>query len=284
MASKDKQLDLVINESHINVLEIGSDHYISLTDMAKDYGGSPVIEKWLSNKDTIEFLGIWEQLNNPKFNSPEFEGIKNEAGTNRFTLSVKKWVAITGAIGVRAKTGRYASGTFAHKDIAFEFATYISPKFKLLIIKDYERLQSQEVKEKQWDFRRVLSKTGYKIQSNAIGALLNSDNSLTSLQKSLIYASEADVLNKVVFGITAAEWRKSNPKAPKNSNQRDYCSTKQLLILTHLESINANMINRKINRPERIKILMEEAARQNNAIREDRIGFGDNKQSGTDFF
>lgn len=200
MTSKQKQLDLVVNRSHIGVLEIKADHYLSLTDMAKEYGGSSVIEKWLSNKDTVEFLGIWEQMNNRKFNSPEFEGIKNEAGSNRFTLSVKKWVAITGAIGVRAKTGRYASGTFAHKDIAFEFATYISPRFKLLIIKDYERLKSQEAKDKQWDFRRVLSKTGYKIQSNAISVILESDKSLSSLQKGLVYATEADILNKIVFG------------------------------------------------------------------------------------
>ena len=196
MTSRAKQLDLVVNDKHINVLLIDANDHLSLTDMVKDNGGSTVIERWLSNKDTIEFLGAWEQMHNPNFNSLEFEGIKNEAGTNRFTLSVKRWVADTNAIGIRAKTGRYASGTFAHKDIAFEFATYISPTFKLLIIKDYERLKALEADQQQWDFRRLLSKTNYKIQSNAINQILSLDQSMSALQKGLVYATEADILNR----------------------------------------------------------------------------------------
>jgi hypothetical protein len=264
---RNKQLSIVVGDESINILKINQDDYISLTDMVKNHGGSALIEKWLSSKDTIEFLGVWERMNNPDFNSPEFGGIKNEAGTNRFTLSVKRWVNTTGAIGVRAKTGRYASGTFAHRDIAFEFATYISPEFKLMFIKDYDRLKTQEAEQVQWDLRRLLTKTNYRVQTSAISEALSTATNMSTLEKSLIYATEADILNKIVFGQTASEWKVIYPALAKSGdNQRDQAPIEQLLVMTHLESINANLINRGIGRSERIKILADEAEHQKKVL------------------
>ena len=171
--------------------------------------GLALIEKWLRNKNTIEFIGIWERIYNEHFNSPEFEGIKNEAGLNRFVLSVKQWVEKTGSIGIVAKAGRYG-GTYAHRDIAFEFASWISPKFKLYLIKEFQRLKDQELKQLGWDIRRNLTKINYRIHTDAIKQHLIPPE-LTNAQINLVYATEADILNMALFGKTAKEWRDENP-------------------------------------------------------------------------
>jgi hypothetical protein len=213
--------------------------------------GVVLIEKWLRNKNTIEFIGIWEQLNNPGFNSPEFEGIKNEAGLNRFTLSVKKWIEKTHAVGMMAKTGRYGSGTFAHKDIAFEFGSWLSPEFKLYLIKEFQRLKEEEyrAKELEWSFQRTLAKVNYKIHTDAIKDRLI-PHRITKAQANTIYANEADLLNVALFGMTAGKWREAN--SGKSGNMRDYATLEQLVVLSNMESINAVLIHQGIAQSERL--------------------------------
>lgn len=225
--------------------------YISLTDMVKNFdGGNALIEQWLKNKDTVLFLGVWEQLNNPDFNSPEFEGIRNEAGRNSFFLSAKKWIAATGAIGLHAKAGRYG-GTYAHKDIAFEFGSWLSPEFKLYLIKEFQRLKDEESRATslEWSFQRTLSKVNYKIHTDAIKERLIPPL-LTPAQIAIIYASEADLLNVALFGITAAQWRQAN--AGQSGNIRDTATLEQLVVLTNLESINAVLIHQGLPASERL--------------------------------
>ena len=227
--------------------------YISLTDMVKYFdGGSALIEQWLKNKDTVLFLGVWEQLNNPAFdsNSPEFEGIKTEAGRNSFFLSAKKWVEATGAIGLEAKAGRYG-GTYAHKDIAFEFGSWLSPEFKLYLIKEFQRLKDDESRASslEWSFQRTLSKVNYKIHTDAIKERLIPPQ-LTKAQTSTVYASEADLLNVALFGVTAMQWRQANAGA--SGNMRDAATLKQLVVLSNLESVNAVLIHQGLAAPARL--------------------------------
>ncbi|MEI7841623.1 MAG: KilA-N domain-containing protein [Gallionellaceae bacterium] len=227
--------------------------YISLTDMVKNFdGGSALIEQWLKNKDTVLFLGVWEQLNNPEFNSnsPEFEGIRIEAGRNSFFLSAKKWIDATGAIGLYAKAGRYG-GTYAHRDIAFEFGSWLSPEFKLYLIKEFQRLKDEEASAKslEWSFQRTLAKVNYKIHTDAIKERLIPPR-LTKAQTGIIYASEADLLNVALFGLTAAEWRLSNPKT--EGNMRDFATLEQLVVLSNLESINAVLIHQGLEQAVRL--------------------------------
>ncbi|NOT18087.1 MAG: KilA-N domain-containing protein [Sulfuriferula sp.] len=225
--------------------------YISLTDMVKNFdGGNALIEQWLKNKDTVLFLGVWEQINNSDFNSPEFEGIKNEAGRNSFFLSAKKWMQATGAIGLHAKAGRYG-GTYAHKDIAFEFGSWLSPEFKLYLIKEFQRLKDEESRANslEWNFQRTLAKVNYKIHTDAIKARLIPPR-LTTLQTGIIYASEADLLNVALFGVTAAQWRQTNPD--QAGNMRDAASIEQLVVLSNLESINAVLIHQGMLAPARL--------------------------------
>jgi hypothetical protein len=227
--------------------------YISLTDMVKNFdGGSALIEQWLKNKDTVLFLGVWEQLNNPKFNSnsPEFEGIRIEAGRNSFFLSAKKWIEATGAIGLYAKAGRYG-GTYAHRDIAFEFGSWLSPEFKLYLIKEFQRLKDEEASSKslEWSFQRTLSKVNYKIHTDAIKARLIPPR-LTKAQTGIIYASEADLLNVALFGLTATQWRQAN--LGEAGNMRDVATLEQLVVLSNLESINAVLIHQGLEQPTRL--------------------------------
>jgi len=225
--------------------------YISLTDMVKNFdGGSALIEQWLKNKDTVLFLGVWEQLNNPGFNSLEFEGIKNEAGRNSFYLSTKKWINATSAIGLHAKAGRYG-GTYAHRDIAFEFGSWLSPEFKLYLIKEFQRLKDEEARSRslEWNFQRTLAKVNYKIHTDAIKERLIPPR-LTKTQTNTVYASEADLLNVALFGVTAAEWRKANPG--QTGNMRDAATLEQLVVLSNLESINAVLIHQGLAAPERL--------------------------------
>ena len=244
---------IIVQNQQITIIE---DDYISLTDMVKNIeNGLVLIEKWLRNKNTIEFLGVWEEIYNTDFNSPEFEGIKNEAGSNRFSLSVKMWINKTNAIGILAKAGRYG-GTYAHKDIAFEFASWISPKFKLYLIKEFQRLKNDEIDKQSldWDIKRTIVKMNYHIHTDAI----------SKKKISYIYANEGDLLNIALFGLTAKEWRKSNPT--KEGNIRDYASAEQLVVLANLENLNSEYIKQNIQSNERLIRLNQVAIQQLNLL------------------
>ena len=252
---------ITVQSSPVTISTRHEQDYISLTDMVRHFdGGAALIEQWLKNKDTVLFLGVWEQLNNPSFNSPEFEGIKNEAGRNSFYLSAKKWIEATGAIGLHAKAGRYG-GTYAHKDIAFEFGSWLSPEFKLYLIKEFQRLKDEETRATsvEWSFQRTLAKVNYRIHTDAIKARLIPQR-LTPVQKSTIYASEADLLNVALFGITAAQWRQTNPK--QKGNMRDTATLEQLVVLSNLESINSVLIHQGLPAQARLSQLNEVAITQ----------------------
>ena len=248
-----------VQQTEITVIELNEKDYISLTDMVKNIeNGLALIEKWLRNKNTIEFLGIWEEMYNPNFNSPEFEGIKNEAGLNRFILSVKQWTEKTNSIGIIAKAGRYG-GTYAHKDIAFEFASWVSPQFKLYLIKEFDRLKAKEQEQLGWSVKRELSKLNYHIHTDAIKQNLIPPE-LTAKQKSFVYAEEADVLNVALFGITAKDWRDANPDL--KGNVRDYATINQLICLSNLENLNAVFIQKGMEQSERLTQLNKIAIQQ----------------------
>lgn len=238
------------------------DEFISLTDIARYKSDEPkdVIKNWMRSKDTIEFLGLWESLHNENFKGVEFDSFKKQAGSNAFTLSPQKWIEATDAIGIVSKSGRYG-GTFAHSDIAFEFASWISAEFKLYIIKDYKRLKSDNSSRLSlnWNLNREISKLNYRIHTDAIKENLIPPQ-LTSYQISITYASEADVLNVALFGITAKEWREKNPG--KTGNMRDDATLNQLLVLSNMESYNAILIEQGKPQSERLKLLNELAIRQ----------------------
>ena len=236
--------------------------YISLTDIAKYRSDEPndVIKNWLRNKDTIAFLGLWESLHNPDFNPIEFDGFRNEAGSNAFTMSPTKWIEGVNAKGIISKAGRYG-GTFAYSDIAMEFASWISPEFKLYIIKDFQRLKDDENSRLSlnWNLNRELTKLNYKIHTDAIKENLIIPE-LTTAQKSFVYANEADVLNVALFGKTAKEWRDENPD--KKGNIRDYSDINYLLVLANLESYNAILIEQNIPQAKRLEMLRSTAEKQ----------------------
>jgi hypothetical protein len=260
MANKD--LVLKVNDEDITVTKIDGEDYISLGGMAKAYGEQLVIENWLRNKNTIEFLGIWEQLNNSNFNSLEFEVIRNRAGVNRFVMSVKQWITSTNAKGIIAKTGRYG-GTYAHRDIAFEFGTWLSPEFRLLLIAEFQRLKKNEQTELEWNVNRYLSKLNYKLHTDAIKRDLLPVLSIDKLKERFIYADEADVLNLIIFGQTHQEWRELNPELAINKcNQRDYASHRQLLMLANIEYLNSHLISQGIPKQERYEQMLNAAKRQ----------------------
>ena len=222
--------------TEITIINHDDKDYISLTDMVRNIeNGLALIEKGLRNKNTIEFLGIWEEMYNPGFNSPEFEGIKNEAGLNRFILSVKQWTEKTNSRGLIAKAGRYG-GTYAHKDIAFEFASWVSPQFKLYLLKEFQRLKEQEQTQLGWSAKRELSKINYRIHTDAIKQNLIPAE-VTAKQASIIYADEADMLNVAMFGMTAKMWREQHPEL--KGNIRDYASINELICLSNMENLNA---------------------------------------------
>ena len=236
------------------ITPINNDDYISLTDMAR-YRNSEtpgyIIQNWMRNRSTVDFLGLWEQMNNPDFNYLEFEAIKSEAGENAFVLTPKKWVEKTKASGIITKQGRYAA-TYAHPDIAFEFASWISPEFKLYVIQDYQRLKSEDTYQKalDWNVKRLLSKANYRIHTDAIKQNLIPPN-VNKKQQGFIYANEADLLNVALFGKTAQEWRKENPDK-KGENIRDYATIEQLLVLSNLENMNALLIEQGLSQTERL--------------------------------
>ena len=247
-----KNKTINVKGAEITIIQHQNTDYICMTDMVKNFDdGLVLIEKWLRNKNTIEFIGIWEQIYNPAFNSPEFEGIKNEAGLNRFTLSVKKWIKKTNAVGLIAKTGRYGGGTFAHRDIAFEFGSWLSPEFKLYLIKEFQRLKADENNrlKLEWNLQRTLAKVNYHIHTDAIKENLI-PKELTKEQINFVYASEADMLNVALFGRTAKEWRTNNPKT--EGNIRDTATIEQLVVLSNMESINAVLIHQGLQQRERL--------------------------------
>ena len=236
-----------INSLEIQVYKHNEDDYISLTDMAKFSDASAtgiIIANWLSKKYTIQFMGAWERSYNKNFNVIEFDNIKNMAGNNSFLLSTSKWIQKTNAIGIRASAGRYGGGTFAHKDIAFEFATWLSPEFKLYLIKEFQRLKNQEELKMSagldWSAKRMLTKINYKIHTDSIKQNIVIPERLSGRDAVILYATEADVLNKALFGMTAKEWRDSNPNL--EGNIRDYADVYQLVCLSNLESLNAEYI------------------------------------------
>ncbi|MFC2111438.1 KilA-N domain-containing protein [Bacteroidota bacterium] len=259
--AKEEKHKVTVKGTEITILSREKDDFISLSDMVKRFdGGGALIEQWMRNKDTVEFIGIWEQINNIDFNSPEFEGIKNSAGTNRFYLSAKKWIKLTNAIGIIAKAGRYG-GTFAHKDIAFEFGSWLSPEFKLYLIKEFQRLKEDENERLSldWNLHRTLAKVNYRIHTDAIKENIIPPD-LSNKQKQIIYATEADVLNVAMFGITAKEWREQNPGI--KGNVRDFSTVEQLLVLANLESMNSEFIRMGIEQSERLLKLNKIAIRQ----------------------
>ncbi|MEO8405711.1 MAG: KilA-N domain-containing protein [Chitinophagaceae bacterium] len=242
---------IVVKEMPINIIDINSQDYISLTDMVKSFGGDSILYNWIRNRNSIEFMGIWEQIHNPGFNSAEFDRFKNKAGLNSFYLSPKTWINTTNAMGIIARSGRYGGGTYAHKDIAFEFGSWLSAEFKLYLIKEFQRLKDEESKSTQsdWSIQRMLSKINYRIHSDAIREILVPPT-ITRSQASKIFASEADLLNMAVFGKTATEWKKRRP-ANKGS-LRDEATLEQLVVLTNLECINAVFLRQELSAAERL--------------------------------
>ena len=250
---------IIVGNTEISIVSVNEKDYISLTDMVKNIeNGLSLIEKWLRNKNTIEFLGIWEEMYNPDFNSLEFGGIRNEAGTNRFLLSVKQWIEKTKAVGIIAKTGRYG-GTYAHKDIAFEFASWVSPQFKLYLIREYQRLKTEEQKQLGWSAKRELAKINYHIHTSAVSHNLIPPK-LTAAQKSFVYADEADLLNVAMFGKTAKQWRDEHPDL--SGNIRDHATINQLICLSNMENLNAVFINDGLTQSERLEKLNQIAISQ----------------------
>lgn len=253
----------------ITIINQNDDDFISLTDMAKSQMQEAIIIKWLSLKSTIEYIGEWEALYNPNFNYTDFGTIKNYAGSNNFVLSVKQWIEGTNAIGIIAKAGRYG-GTYAHKDIAFHFGMWISPKFQLLLVKEYQRLKADEDDRLkiEWNLQRTLSKVNYHIHTDAIKENLI-PKEITSFQASFVYANEADLLNVALFGVTAKQWRDQNPD--KNGNIRDYASLENLIVLSNMESINALLIRQGLTQKERLIQLNKVAISQMKSLLDSNI-------------
>ncbi len=255
---------ITVQDTEVTIISRDNTDYISLTDMMKTKDGDYFFSNWLRNRNTIEFLGVWEKVHNPDFNYVEFDIIKSMAGLNSYRLSVKEWMEKTHAIGIIAKAGRYG-GTFAHKDIAFEFAMWISPEFKVYLIEEFQRLKEEEQKQLGWTAKRELSKINYRIHTDAIKQHLIPEE-LTPKQTSIIYANEADVLNVALFGITAKEWREANPDL--QGNIRDYATINQLICLSNMENLNALFINEGIPQRERL-IKLNQIAIQQMAVLED---------------
>src|SRR5690554_3701455 len=252
---------LQVKESEITVISQQNTDYISLTDMTVSFReGSGLIGKWITNKNTIEYLGVWERVNNPDFNYPEFGVIGQEAGTNRFIMSVGQWIDRTKAIGMLVKAGRYG-GTYAHKDIAFHFAMWLSPEFQIFLVNEFQRLKDEESNrlKLEWNYQRHLAKVNYHIHTDAIKEILIPEN-LSKQQTSLVYANEADVLNMALFGKTAKQWRKEHPN--EKGNIRDTATIEQLVVLSNLESLNAVLINQELSQSERLEQLNQIAITQ----------------------
>ena len=247
-----------VDNTEISVVTVQNEDYISLTDMAHSQMQEHIIFRWMSLKSTIEYLGEWEKLYNPIFNCTEFDTIRNAAGSNNFVLSVKAWIQRTEAIGIMAKAGRYG-GTYAHRDIAYHFGMWISPRFQLLLVKEYQRLKADEQKQLAWSAKRELSKINYRIHTDAIKVNLI-PKEVTREQAAMKYADEADVLNMAMFGMTARQWREQNPN--KKGNIRDYATINELICLSNMENLNAVFINDGLSQYERLIKLNQVAIQQ----------------------
>ena len=257
-----KNAELIANGQTVRMMKVDGSDFICLTDIARFKNSdfpADVVRNWMRSKMTVAFLGLWEQLHNPDFNMVEFDQFKNEAGANSFVLPPQVWIERTGAIGIISKSGRYGGGTFAHHDIAFEFASWVSVEFKLYLITDYQRLKAKEQELIGWSAKRELAKINYRIHTDAIQQNLI-PASVTRAQMNIIYASEADVLNVALFGMTHQQWQAANPTL--KGNQRDYATINQLICISNMENINAVMINDGIPQPQRLKKLNEIAIQQ----------------------
>lgn len=263
---KDKKSKIEVQGFEINIVSKNEDDYISLTDMANKFGGDDLIYSWMRNRNTLEFLGIWEQIHNTNFKGGEFETFKKEAGLNSFHLTPRKWIDITNAVGIYSKSGRYGGGTFAHKDLAFEFGSWLSPEFKLYLIKEFQRLKEDENSRLSltWNLNRTLSKLNYKIHTDAIKENII-PNTISKEQANFVYASEADVLNVALFGQTAKQWRDKNKNL--EGNIRDFATIEQLLVLANIESLNAEFIRMNLTQNERLLKLNLTAIVQLKSIR-----------------
>ena len=258
-----KQKKIIVLDKEIT---ISKDNLISLTDMLKAKDGDFFISDWLRNRNTVEYLGIWERVHNPNFNYGEYATIRNQAGLNSYKISVKEWVAKTNAIGLTAKAGRYG-GTYAHPDIAFEFGMWISAEFKIYLVKEFQRLKQEETKNLDWDIKRSLTKINYRIHTDAVKQNLIPDN-LIAKQIAFVYANEADVLNMALFGKTAKQWRDENPN--EKGNIRDYCNVTQLVCLANLENLNAVFINDGYQQAVRLEKLNQIAISQMKLLTNDK--------------
>lgn len=261
--------EINVIDNKIGIMRIGDVDYISLTDLARYADAEEPrlpIRDWMRNKEVISYLGLWESMNNKNFKGGEFATFKNEAGSNKFKMSPQKWIKETNAIGIVSKSGRYDGGTFAHPDIAFEFASWLSPEFKLYLIKEFERLKSNEMYQQkiEWHANRLLSKLNYVVHTDAIKKYIVPK--LTENQIKFVYAEEADVLNVALFGMTAKEWRENNPDLAKNGNMRDYTDLLHLIILNNLENSNAEFIRLNMTQSERLIRLNESARNQMEAL------------------
>ena len=265
---------ITVQNVEISLLKVNDEDYISLTDMVKNEDGDDHIRNWMRNRNTVEYLGIWEQLNNPNFKGVEFDTFRKQAGLNSFNLTPKKWIDATNAIGLISKSGRYGGGTYAHKDIAFNFGMWISPVFQLYLVKEYQRLKSIESNKYglEWDVKRILSKANYRIHTDAIKDYIVPKAGYAKKKEWLLYANEADMLNIAVFGCTADDWRKANmDRALRNENLRDMASINELAVLTNLESINSLLIKKGLSKGERLKILIQTAKEQKETL--DKIDY-----------
>ena len=256
---------IIVQDAEITLMpQQNEDDYISLTDIMKRFEDEFAIYSWMRNKNTVEFLGVWEQLHNPNFKGNEFVRFKNEAGANSFNLTPKKWIDTTDAIGIVFKSGRYGGGTFAHRDIAINFCYWLSPTFQLYLIKEFQRLKQKEAEEQKqtldWNVKRSLAKINYKIHADAVKMHLVPLKVQDTKFESLYYASEADLLNMALFSTTAKEWRENNPDL--KGNMRDYATTEQLLVLANLENLNAEFIKMGFPKEDRLRKLNDVAIYQ----------------------
>ena len=265
--------EIVVKENKVGILSVGNVNYISLTDLARYQNSSDpsfTVKNWLRRINTIDYIGLWEEIHNQDFNLVEFDQIKTEYGRNSFAMSPTQWIKRTNAIGIISKGGRYSIGTFAHPDIAFEFASWLSPEFKLYLITEFERLKANEAYQEKidWQANRILAKLNYVVHTDAVKAYIVP--TLTEAQKKHVYAEEADVLNVALFGMTAKEWRESNPELAKNGNIRDYTDLLHLVILNNLENTNAELIEAKVPQNERLVRLNNSARRQMKVLKDNK--------------
>ncbi len=256
-----KSVQITVKGVIITIFKSEKEDYISLTDMVKGFGDDTMIYSWMRNRNTLEFIGIWEEMNNPNFKGNEFVTFKTQAGLNSFNLTPRKWIEATNAIGIISKSGRYGGGTFAHKDIAFEFGSWLSPEFKLYLIKEFQRLKDDENNRLKlnWNLQRTLAKINYRIHTDAIKEIMI-PSELSKQQINFVYASEADLLNVALFGFTAKQWMDTNPTT--EGNIRDSSSIEQLVVLSNLESINAVLIHQGLQHGQRLQQLNQIAITQ----------------------